>query len=801
MTFKKTAAIVFCVLLISSVAWGDASQPPFKFKSVVRAGDPAPVPPQLSFVFEFAFNDQGQVALVADGGLILKSGSQTTVVAAVGDSAPGGGFFFSVSSPALDPQGQLVFRGNVAFPGISGLYSFSNGVITLLLPDGTKATNGQKVRAGGASFAANGDMLVQDFGGTLFLFSNGTLTRLVGPGDPAPGGGTFTIFSGAAMNQSHQVAFLAFRSTGGTGIYLLSGGTITKIIAAGDIMPDGVPFGFADAPAINDSGQVVFGGVSNSIADTGVFSFSNGQRSLLIPEFTPLPDGSLFETAFTTSLNNAGQVAFIGFNSNFENGVFLFSNGQISELEIPGQVAPDGGTFRIGTEVGATINQSGQVLFLADRLQHGNALYLFSANQLSRVIGQGDSIPRQPAFEFPSTFGIAGGDLVLIADSTFPGNSGVFTATPSHGGNPGQVSAAAHAGEAIGADGIIDFLGIFGMNQGGAVAVEVTSSDARTALLLSSDSSLAVLADSSPSSAVDPGGSSGPAINDNGDIAFTGFAPATQTRGVFLNSNGQTQLVLDAATKLPDGTSLNNITNLALNNDQSLAFMAAPVFPNARLFLFSGGQLTTLATNGSPAPGGGNFRIQFGLSSAGPFIDNRGDVVFASQLTGIPGGNFGSGGVFLFSNGTLSRIVGPNDPSPDGGVFRFANSPSINSQGEVAFFAETSRFTFGVFAARDGQITQVVKAGDVINGQRLGIPQRPELGNDGHIAFTASVGGRNAIFVAANDGNAEGQESTPGDPVSPDEVQWELDKMDLLQMPQPYDHPGQNVRVINPSDQ
>src|SRR5215469_12027296 len=100
MIFKRIAAIGFSTLFISLVAWGDASQLPFKFKSVVRAGDAAPVPAQLSSVFEFAFNDQGQVAVVGDGGLILQSGSQTTVVAAVGDPAPGGGFFFSVSSPA-----------------------------------------------------------------------------------------------------------------------------------------------------------------------------------------------------------------------------------------------------------------------------------------------------------------------------------------------------------------------------------------------------------------------------------------------------------------------------------------------------------------------------------------------------------------------------------------------------------------------------------------------------------------------------------------------------------------------------
>ncbi len=47
----------------------------FKFKPVVRAGNSAPAPPRLSSILEFAFGDQGQVAIIGDGGLILKSGS------------------------------------------------------------------------------------------------------------------------------------------------------------------------------------------------------------------------------------------------------------------------------------------------------------------------------------------------------------------------------------------------------------------------------------------------------------------------------------------------------------------------------------------------------------------------------------------------------------------------------------------------------------------------------------------------------------------------------------------------------
>lgn len=794
MKFRIVTVVALCTVAISPIAWGDASQSSITFKTVVHSGDAAPVPSQLSSVLESAFNDQGQVALVADGGIILKSGSQVIPIAATGDSAPGGSFFFSVDSPSLSPQGQVVFRGNVAFPGTSGLYEFSGGTISLLIADGTTASDGQSITPGGASFIANGDMLVGDvFSGALFLFSNGVLTHLVGPGDSAPQGSTFVLLTGGVMNQSHQVAFEAFLSTGGNGIFLLSGGTITKIVAAGDIMPDGVPFGFADAPTLNDSGQVVFGGISNSLADSGIFSFSNGHLSLLIPRLAPLPNGSFLNVPFTTSLNDAGEVAFAALDTNDNNGVFLFANGQISTLQTAGEAAPEGGTFKSGIEVGAIINASGQVLLFGDRFQHGNALYLFSNSALSRVIGQGDSIPRQPTFEFPTSLAIGGGDQVLISDSTFPGGNGGYTATPVDGGNGGQQSLAVHVGETIGGDGVVDFLFGFGMNQSGQVAADVASSDVNGALLLNSGGSLSVLVDSSSSSAVDPGANT-PAINDQGDIAFNGFAPGIGTGGVFLNSNGQTQLLLSAARQLPDGTTLNNITNLALNNQQALAFMAAPVFPTTSFFLFANGQLTTLASSGNPAPGGGTFQIFFQDPSLGPVMNNSGDVVFASSLTGTTGGFFGSSGVYLFSNGTLTRVVGPNDPSPDGGVFLDASFPSINGRGDIAFFAETSNFNFGVFLFHGGQITAVALAGDTANGEGLGFATQPVLNSNGDIAFTATLfDGRNAIFVASG-GKRSGGTSTAA---SLGEIQWQKKKKDLQKLPHPHNHPGPSPRMID----
>src|SRR5690242_11663728 len=100
---KLRTAFVLATLLAPQTLF---AQSQFKVKEVVQTGDVAPVPPQLGSVLEFAFSDRGNVALIADGGLILKSGSAVIPIAGPGDVAPGGGVFFSFTQPSIGPQGQ-----------------------------------------------------------------------------------------------------------------------------------------------------------------------------------------------------------------------------------------------------------------------------------------------------------------------------------------------------------------------------------------------------------------------------------------------------------------------------------------------------------------------------------------------------------------------------------------------------------------------------------------------------------------------------------------------------------------------
>lgn len=803
----STTVVILGLLLLGPSLPAQTTSSAFKFKPVVRAGDAAPVPPEIGFILNFSFNDQGQVALIADGGVVLKSGGQVTPIVGPGDPAPGGGVFFNLDVPSLGPQGQVIFRGETTtFPSTSGLFEFADGTITPLITDGTRANTGESVIPQTSRLLANGDLIFADaFGGSLYRFSNGILTRLVGVGDPAPGGGTFSILLSPAINSSGQIAFQGFTSTGADGIFLFSNGVTTKIITSSDVFPDGVPFGFPTPPAISDSGQVVFGGISNSIADSGLFSFANGQLSIPVPELTPLPNGTALDIPISTSINNAGQIAFTAITEpGNDQGQFLFANGQIRSIAVTGQPAPDGGVFNSQSEGGGIINNAGQILFVGSRTLHGAAFYLFSSNQIQRVIGQGDAIPRQPTFTFPTATGIGSGDLVLISDRTFPGGNGGYTATPASGNGQGKSNLAIHDGEDLGADGVVDLLVGFSMNHHGQVVAAV-SSDARGTITLTQKGSLSVIVDSGPNSTIAPEDTA-PAVNDKGEIAFVGVNLANFAPGVFLNSKGQTQLLLNAATPVPGGGALSQFFNLSLNTLDQLAFMGQSSFGVTGVFFSSNGALTPLAIDGGAAPGGGNFRLFLANPRSGPVIDNSGDVAFASSLTGTNGGFFGSGGVFLFKNEVVTRIVGPNDPSPDGGIFLFADAPSINSNGDVAFFAETSNFNFGAFVYSNGTITQVAVAGDFVNNEGLGFVDLPILNDNGHVAFTANLfDGSNAIFVAAPEDDADPSladwtESTPGAPQDPKHMKEIRDRNNFLQSRGSRHGSGQNLKPMSSSN-
>src|SRR5947209_10874714 len=213
------AAFLLAILLSANIG---LAQSKFKLRKVVGTGDNAPVPQQLSDINSFSFNSHGQQAFIGDGGLFLNSAGTNTIIAGFGDAAPGGGSFISVSSPSINSSGQIVFRGETNFPSPSGLFLFSGGKITQLVADGTFTGTDVVFPDNPSSNDTGAVAFVSFIGNGLFLDVNGTITKIAGPGDPAPGGDFFSGFSSPAINHAGQIVFTAFLTSGSQGIFLAS---------------------------------------------------------------------------------------------------------------------------------------------------------------------------------------------------------------------------------------------------------------------------------------------------------------------------------------------------------------------------------------------------------------------------------------------------------------------------------------------------------------------------------------------------------------------------------------------------
>lgn len=766
MNRRSVVVVSFVSLLLMTVVQATAQT--FHFEPVTRTNKPAPVPSALASVAGFSVNDSGQTAFAADGGVLFNAGGESSVIAALRTPAPGGGEFITAATPSINASGQIVFRGAATPPSRSGLFLFSGGENTQLLADGQVAPTGEVLVATNPVINIGGDVAFTTSTG-LFLLSNGSITKIAGRNAPAPGGGSFLSFTFPSINQAGQVLFSASISGGRTGIFLASGGTITAIARSATPAPSGGTFfSFLQAAALNDAGQVAFAALVNGSGPSGVFLWSNGQITLQVPTFSAVPGGTLANAQFV-SLNNAGQIAFVGqtFEQQPKTGVYLLSQGSVSAVILPGQTSPEGNLFTQG--LNTAVDNQGRVIFLGRTNNSLSTIYAFADNQLSRLAGQGDFIPGAARFRSASPFALNDAGQVLLLGSTFPGGTGLFIGSTGEDADPLLV---VHQSQSLPGGGVLlNILNQFSMNNSVEVAFDAASSNTTSQIVLSSAGTLSKLAlggigVGDPA----PGGSTffnfgSTSINNHGEVIFTG-STFQGTVPMFSWLNGQLDLFISPATLATYvGTSSATVTAPSLNDQGQAAVFIQPFpFPNG-IYFFSQGVLTKIALNGDPAPGGGHFVLSFPDPTFGPVINRNGDVAFAANL------DTGGEAVFLFSQGVITRIAGPGDHDPSGNLFLLADSPSINSAGQIAFTGDVSVDGFGTFLYSQGTIVKIARPGDRVPGPgqaTLTFADLARLNNQGQVAFVGGLStGESAVFIATPTDSADDDGKAAGPALDP----------------------------------
>ncbi len=373
------------------------------------------------------------------------------------------------------------------------------------------------------------------------------------------------------------------------GLLLAEGFTISPIARPGDPAPDGEVFLSVYTLSINDNGQIAFPALV-SRTTTGLFLFDQGEIFEIAEHGAPSRCGTfgLFEYP---SLNPEGQIAFSAQVAPGERGVFLWDGNTPHAIACPRDLAPDCGTF--GSEATTpTLNDRGQMAF-AGRLSTGNfGVFFYDSKKITKIACPGDPAP-------------GGGNFI-------------------------------HA----------------------------------------------IL----------------PSITDQGQVAFEAEI-SPRGSGIFLYDGGKVRAIAREGDPAPGGGTFGLLTRPLINKVGQIAFVSIVGF-SAELWLFDKKEIRRILPAMDPESGD---EIAILNPRAGPphpfYLNDLGQIAFEGRRTGQNGFREG---LFFFDGERFANIVFSDDPMPDPHHYQFIDflRLALNNVGQVAFIAGYPRIDqAGLFIA------------------------------------------------------------------------------------------------------
>ena len=419
-----------------------------RFEKIATLGDPAPgggtftkgfAPSCLNSRGDLGFGSDVSVAHEAVFLLKRGAGSSALQLARGGLPAPGGGQFErDVAGHTMNDSSDVAFVFGLrplnppelkGFPK-EGLfrYSHADGKVTqVVIPGVTVAPGFGVFLSTGMRPSLNnlGDMVFsalvrtppgasrsQDVGEGIFVMDhNGQVTKVMVPGDPAPGGGKFDFAQNPWINDRGDIAFGAHVAGEecinpsmfgcNESVYLKrANGPIESIAHQGEQGPLSVRYYFAWGPLLNNRGDLIFMGdllPSHGLrASRGIFLHSGG---LTVPIAVPadiMPDGRKILTVNPSLtignyfLNNHGDISFNASLENGESAFYVYSQGLLHLAAGTGTVIPGEGTISsVGSFLGngGALNDSGQIFFWAT-LTDGKGVLLLATPDSSAANAQ-----------------------------------------------------------------------------------------------------------------------------------------------------------------------------------------------------------------------------------------------------------------------------------------------------------------------------------------------------------------------------------------------------------------------------
>jgi hypothetical protein len=268
-------------------------------------------------------------------------------------------------------------------------------------------------------------------------------------------------------------------------------------------------------------------------------------------------------------------------------------------------------------------------------------------------------------------------------------------------------------------------------------------------------------------------------IYESGHVAFgggltgPGVTPGNNG-GVWLNQNGANVLFARRGDAAPDisGAIFGGVSLPRFNDAGQYAFFATVVGPgittenNRAIWSNGSGSLKLLVRAGNIAPGTGGAK--FDLQSSSVKVNDRGETLFFSSLTGPAITMDNSFGIWVGKDDALRLIVRRGDiaPGTSGAFFFFpiTSSVDLNAMGQTAFLSSlvgpgvTEANRWGIWVVGlDGVQRLIVRSGDSLEVAPGDFRVIESLGmsdggfNDaGQLAFRAVfTDGSQGIFVSS----------------------------------------------------
>lgn len=211
------------------------------------------------------------------------------------------------------------------------------------------------------------------------------------------------------------------------GVYLSSGGTLQTIADQNTLSPEGLTF--SDFRNLSlDNGEVFFRASTRSPEDfrNGIYGTVGGTLRTIVDTSTLIPgSNNNFNSFFDLSADN-GQVAFVGFDSNSQRGIYSAMGDMLQTIVDTNTLIPDSeDTFSFFSNL--SLN-NGVLTFngFADNGQAG--IYTTLGGELAKVITTGDTLlGKEVSFLDFAKSGVDGNSLAFKANFT-DGTQGVFLA-------------------------------------------------------------------------------------------------------------------------------------------------------------------------------------------------------------------------------------------------------------------------------------------------------------------------------------------------------------------------------------